>query len=365
MPGPAEFISRVVGDLRDGKNVVFCLPRHFPRGFEIAIREETVDNDDWRWDSLECPNDGDVSPVDWLCSRFCPDLSGGTLRSISSLSLDARFQGHVLWLRNITEHNWGQWIDFIEKYEVFCRSLDLLERTLFCIPLYGNITFRTPKEDICLSVHSWRGVVDQIDISLFTSILIRNFRTSVVERSLISSIASHLALWDPETAMVFTQIPIEQLLEPQKTLIKIANWRGWTQIINDKDRSWAEGMSEEYEGRTRIHSAILLNDGPKREITRRIWSGQVAVLLPYIEQQRRDVLERIGHKLRLPFTTHFGDTIHNLEDLEIGHIALQIPNLNSIGPRYARMIYRLRDIRNQLSHLDPVSVGALAAALRR
>lgn len=364
MPGPAEFISRVAGDLRDGKNVVFCLPRHFPRGFEIAIREETVDNDDWRWDSLECPDDGDVSPVDWLSSRFSPDPSGGTHRSISSLSLDSRFQGHVLWLRNITEHNWGQWVDFIEEYEIFCRSLDLLERTLFCIPLYGNLTFRTPKEDICLSVHSWRGVVDPIDISLFTSILLRNSRTSAVERNLVSSISSHLALWDPEAARAFTQIPLEQLLEPQQTLREIADWRGWNRIINDKNRSWAEGMSEEFEGRTRVHSA-LLNGNSKRKITRRIWSGQVAVLLPYIEQQRREVLETIGHKLRLPFTTRFGDTIHNLEDLEIGHIALQLPNLRGIAPRYARMIYRLRDIRNHLSHLDPVGVGTLAATLRQ
>jgi hypothetical protein len=124
-------------------------------------------------------------------------------------------------------------------------------------------------------------------------------------------------------------------------------------------------MREIFEGRERIHSAALCESDSKSAIPHRIWSGQVAVLLPYIEEQRRDVLEQIGDQLRLPFKTRFGEVIRDLESLEIGHIALQVPDLNGIDPALARLIYKLRDIRNQLSHLGPVPIGRLLAALGR
>ena len=364
MPGPSEFVSRVAGDLRDGKNVVLCLPQYFSKGFEIAVRNQADDSKDWRWDSLECPDDVNHCPIDWLYSRFCPDFVGKKPHSMASLSRDNRFQGRVLWLRNITENNWNQWRKFIEEYEGCSRSHDLLDRTLFCIPLYGDLTFRPPKEDVCLSVHSWRGVVDQIDISLFTSILFRTARMTRIKRFLTSSVTAHLALWDPEVAEVFSRKPWEQILEPRPVLREIAEWRGWDKDLKDENCSWGKGMSEVFEERKRIHSAVLWNSDPKREISRRIWSGQVAVLLPYIEQQRRDVLERIGPQLRWALTAQSGEVIHDLEDLEIGQIALQIPNLNGIDPAHTRLIYKLRDIRNQLSHLKPVPAERIMAALR-
>ena len=129
----------------------------------------------------------------------------------------------------------------IEEYEGCSRSHDLLDRTLFCIPLYGDLTFRPPKEDVCLSVHSWRGVVDQIDISLFTSILFRTARMTRIKRFLTSSVTAHLALWDPEVAEVFSRKPWEQILEPRPVLREIAEWRGWDKDLKDENCSWDKG----------------------------------------------------------------------------------------------------------------------------
>jgi hypothetical protein len=98
-----------------------------------------------------------------------------------------------------------------------------------------------------------------------------------------------------------------------------------------------------------------MNINGAEELNRMIWNAEVGIILPFIEETRRQLLEQLGDILKVPFTTRFGEVITNLNDLEIGHIDSQI-NTGTITVRYEtrQLVQRLREARNALSHLAPL-----------
>ena len=40
LPGPRRFITDIVDDLREGRNVIIVLPKYIPKGFFVAIRDK-------------------------------------------------------------------------------------------------------------------------------------------------------------------------------------------------------------------------------------------------------------------------------------------------------------------------------------
>ena len=90
-----------------------------------------------------------------------------------------------------------------------------------------------------------------------------------------------------------------------------------------------------------------------------MWSAEVGVLLPFVEERRQWFLDRYGYHLQIPFESNFG-TITDVRDLEINHIDWQLKALRMyVEPRIRRLVAHLCEIRNALSHLEPVSVALL------
>ena len=82
-------------------------------------------------------------------------------------------------------------------------------------------------------------------------------------------------------------------------------------------------------------------------------------MLPFVEEQRQDILARFAGVLRVPFTTRFGEEITNIRDLEIGHIESQLADNLAVSSRIRQWIKQLRKIRNALSHLEPLDSAML------
>lgn len=68
LPNPNLFIDRVVQDLRDGKNVILCLPEHLPDGLSNAIQSGLGEG--WDWHNISVREENVLDPVHFLFEHF-------------------------------------------------------------------------------------------------------------------------------------------------------------------------------------------------------------------------------------------------------------------------------------------------------
>jgi hypothetical protein len=359
LPGPSRFIGAVAGDLRDGRNVTLCLPEHLPDGLARGIRDEL--GDCWSWTTLSLDEDSARDPVSALYRRFATDDEPFSLRNARSLATNGGISGRVIWVEGMPVHSWAAWRRFLAEYQHACRSRSLLERGIFCTPLIGELALDPPVEDACLANHSWRGVVDYLDILTYAASVIQRRGSSPVQHRLMVAVVSSLAQWDPRVCDLFADESLERILDPVPSLREMALRRNWpgAQGPDGLVNCWHLGMIDDLDAKPMVHSAALAHNDPTSEIARRIWGAEIGVLLPFIEEKRRGFLEHYGKLLQVPFQTPFG-VITDVRDLEVGHIDYQISICGrGVAPGVRKVIARLRDIRNALSHLEPVPPSLL------
>jgi hypothetical protein len=354
LPSPSRFISRITQDLKDGKNVILCMPEHLPDGLKSAVQYEL--GEDWDWYRLSLNSEELVEPVHVLFEHFIGEISPNQLRNARTLAENQNFVGKIIWLDGLTPQVWFAWKKFLSDYEQPCRAIPQLYRTLFCVSLVGELALDPPAEDVCLSHHNWKGIVNRLDMLLFTSSLFQDKRLPDLQKRVAISVITNLALWDYHVSKRLVDEKIENILNPVPILKEIAKERNW---YTDYDYSladkWCRGIANTIEGEEKTHSAALAVNG-KEEIERRIWSAEVGEILPFVEERRREILERLAGILTIPFQTRFGEEIKDLCDLEIGHIEYQINDIGTVVNTDIRQLVRkLREIRNALSHLQSIS----------
>ena len=360
LPGPSRFVTTIAQELRDGRSVVLCLPDQFPNGFVGMLQAALSDGMRDQWYRLEVDSES-CAPIDLLYARFIPDCSPQEIRNVANLIAHDLFSGRLVWLDRMTSQAWPAWKRFLSDYEHACRSASLLERTLFCVPLFGELSLDPPAEDVCLAKHCWRGVVDYTDILLFSSSSFQFRRETLLVKRVAVFVAAGLALWDPEVVERLARARIDDILNPIGILCRIAKDRGWSDSVSShRGTPWHRGWSDLFEGRERLHSAILASRGSRDEIQRRIWNAEVSVMFPFVEEQRQDMLDRLRGFLQVPFKTRFGDVIDDVRDLEIGHIEAQLRNAGAnADSELLRLAQRLREVRNRLAHLETLPLDLL------
>ena len=212
-------------------------------------------------------------------------------------------------------------------------------------------------EDITLSVRRWHGNVDYYDILLYSAYLYKERAPSQLHGQVAIAIIASLAMWDSEVAERLAREDLQTIFHPLPFLIDMAVERGWA---GDQDCSWCEGQLNVFNCDERMHSVMAALKQPK-EIERRIWSAQIGVLMPYVEQGRQYVIDRIRSYLKVPYMTSYGTVVDNLHDLEIGQIENQIHERGVyIDSEIYQLVKRLRKIRNLLAHLEIVDLDLLA-----
>ena len=280
--------------------------------------------------------------------------------TVSDLCDQAGFRNRLLHVEQFTPDAWKAWSDFLRDYEDVCRHLQLAERTLFVVTLTGELAISVPAPANLLRVHQWRDRMDGLNVRLHAANLLAANTQTHWQRQLTVSLLAELALWDPEVATVGASRQLADILEPESWLVQIAVARGW--LITDDLKSPAaewRGLRQLFEGRHRTHSAWLALAGRQKALAQRVWSGQVATLFPILERHRRGFLYCYRGLLRVPWTTQFG-TVNHLEDLELNHIADQLRPQNKGGLRDVYdFVSWLRDVRNDLAHLNGVSPALL------
>lgn len=355
MPGPATYVEAVVRDVRDGKNVVLALPQSGVDGIASSVRDELGESH--VWETLYLDGEGTSPPAEVVYTRFVPDRDPGGIYSPQNLARETSFANSVVWVEYVEATTWPRWSAFLSEYAHSVRSKSVCDRSVFCVPVAGDLALRPPVEDVCLSVHAWDGVVDDTDLTLYVAGLVRGADGSRLRRRLQVALITVLAGGDRDLADELLGTPVEDLLRPLPLLQRLATRRGWT--ASRPPTGWQAGTVHRSDGAEQVHSLLLALDGDEPELMCRIWKAEVTVLFPFVEQCRRGLLDELKGRLRVPYETPFG-AITDASGLELGHILAQMENnLVDSSSAQRQRARRLRDVRNALAHFDPLTADHL------
>lgn len=357
LPGPSEFLDRIAAHLRDGRSTVVRIPAHGPR--DVAGAVARVHEADWR--SVDAA-EADGRPVsDLLLARFDPDLPPSTPRSPRTVAASERLHGQTLMVElDAGADVWSKWRTFLSEYADQSRALEAFQRTLFCVIVRGSAETELPDQNLCLTHHVWRGQVDDLDLSLFVGQHIRDQPGPHLIRRIRQAAISRLAAWDPEVAAALARLSLEELLHPAGALRDFGVRRGWGPDVLADDGLWRRGLADEMEGKLKLHPAALACADQLDELEVRIWSGQVAVLFPFLEEQRRAWLRTYDDHLHVPFTLPNGYRVTDRRDLELAHMLWQLRDKGvTLEPPRAGALRSLVEMRNLLAHFSHVPADLL------
>jgi hypothetical protein len=357
LPGPRAFIEAVVEDVRQGKSVFLRLPEHCPKRLSGALRD--VLGQDLRWFSTSA--DTSLAPINFLYDLLVSRSDPAILRSPRTLVNEAEFQGHLVWLEELSSTTWPAWSEFFLEYERASRSVHPARKTHFLIPLVkANWNDKFPGA-IGIGQFAWDGWVRYGDMLHYSCVHIGE-RATPLETRLTISMVAELAAWDPELCEWLARFSIDGLSRPTECLTAFAKTRGWSSdTLRTSANGWSTGLSQTVNGRSVSHPCLL----SPAELERVIWRAEIAVLMPFIEECRQDLLSRHAKRLKVPFTSSRGERIESLLDLEIGHIEWQLAARGGVKHEEMEWVSTLKQARNSLSHLEPVEMRVLAAILMR
>ena len=340
LPGPSRFVSSIADDLREGMNVLVGCPAYTPAGLRQSILLEFGKGE------FHVIRAGTANPTDLLFQHFVPDVGGSVLHDIATFLEHIDRRSRVVWVENISAETWPAWDSFLREYQHACGEVPVLARTLFSVLLGPTSTQVLANNEVRLSAHRYDGYVNALDALLYASLAFSQNNLSSIEKDIAISVIARIGLWDPDLIQRLIVEPLHVILDPSLVLREVAQERSW-----EGAPSWAAGSLAKFGDTELTHSAAL---GPKStELATRIWSAEVGVVLPRIEELRQKFLSRYSSRFRMPYKTRFGQVFDDVRDLEIGHICDQLQTISaSSEDRFA--VDRLTKMRNRLAHLEPL-----------
>lgn len=371
LPGPGRFVADITSDLSAGVNVILGLPAYTPDGLRGAVRRALRSNEGIRFEQLRLEGEDAQKPIPVLFTRFLPDADSMVPRTAFALATSPLFGSQVVWVEGMASSMWPAWRDFIEEYHRACHALGGTCYASFCILLEGELAgqeamVRSPS----LRVIRWSGAANALDALLYASERIQDNSLTPLQRQVATHVIANLALWDPAVADRLVCEPLHRILTPCPILNEIARERGWQDVSCD-GHSWECGTADWFDNATREHSAALVHCGLMDRILARVWRGEVAVLFPFIEERRQDLLGHLAGEMRLPYEKSRGPhraptQITTPQRLEISDISHQLAGQGRRrDTEIGRLVWQLATLRNRLAHFaetgSPVNAAELSS----
>jgi hypothetical protein len=328
--------------LRSGYSIVVALPDPGPPALLEALCTRMDANG---WDRPRVNADG-TPPLENLFDALALEAGDSQARNLNVL-LERLSAGQVVIVDEIDSTQWRAWRHLIVEYERLSRSHTAFERPLLLLIVRGVPRADLPVHAPALKVCIWDDAVSEIDMLAYADLLLCERGVTGPQRRLAATTIARLALWDPLVAQRLSQLPTDVLFAPHAALESLATEWGWR---SGETPTWERGTYARVDGVRHAHSALLALGDKTKELEMRIWSAQASIILPLIELQRRNIVNRIQHRLDMPRTV--GDeSIGDPFDLEIGELgrAAQAANLDR---GITNQIARLRYLRNRLAHLE-------------
>jgi len=181
-----------------------------------------------------------------------------------------------------------------------------------------------------------------------------------IGRRVAMTVACQVGAWDLDLVDRLAALPLEKGMRPEKTL---TDWvaseiERWRQV----PRSWRHGTVDVWDGEIVTHALWLAANEPS-SLGKRVWRGQVAALLPWIEETRCRVITLCQRILR-PSAGEPGRPATDIEGLDWGPLLLQLSEAQDTTPGWVlRLARHMRRVRNELAHGRPATWPAIKDCL--
>lgn len=352
LPGPSSFVADVADDLRAGRSVTVEIPEHAPPNLPEAVRAALGAN--WGW--LPVPPRSGVPPTETLYDRCLPH-SPTAHRTPRSLIAEDDLEGYVLWVDLAAPASPQAWQAFLRSYAEAARSQRHdYPRVALCLHGHEHENPEAIPADLPLAHYRWNGQTNTLDMLAYAARVHHGVEPTPLEQRLAVELVARLSGFDPHTAAHLGRLRLDELHAPKEHLHQVAAKRGWasTDDTGGAPRAWHAGMSDSYHGRTRYHPALFAITENTAALDRIVWQAQIAVVFPFLEERRRDLLDVLAPLLKVPFK-HAHGIVRDKADLELGHIYTQLSDLGSRAPSgLLSLTGAFRDARNHLAHLRPL-----------
>ena len=205
-------------------------------------------------------------------------------------------------------------------------------------------------------VQDIRGAVGPLDSAARLASLLIGM--APFERRLVAAVVAEVATWDVDLLDRLASLPIADAVRPDRCVDRwrddrLSAWAG-------RPADWAAGSLDEWSGEAGRHPLWLAANRPEA-LVKQVWRGQVAVLLPWIETRRLEIVAAF-HQLLRPDPERSGPRV---EALDWGPLRVQ---LGGQERWFLALVEEFRDARNELAHgrpLDWPRIGRCLIAGRR
>jgi hypothetical protein len=163
-----------------------------------------------------------------------------------------------------------------------------------------------------------------------------------LERRLVAAVAIEVAAWDVALVDRLMALQLVQAVRPD---LYVESWdedgtARWLGLA----RTWESGCVDEWGGEPAEHALWLAANRPEG-LAKRVWRGQLAMLLPWIEQYRQMIIARERRHLR-PDPRSGTD----VESLDWGPLSIQLHRVQTLN----QLTTAFRFARNELAHGRPI-----------
>lgn len=363
LPHTFNFLKRISNSFCDGNSVLIKIPHWYNVGIYYGLKEVIWTNRERIISPINGNLDG-ISPIKFLYKHFLGESYIPKDSSDLETLLELQCFKLKICILEISDYaSANDWCSFLINYSEHIKDYDRECRTVFLLLFSSDAFVIELSRNINIDIYEYNNIVDDFDMSIYANNLLQNTHYDVQLKEIFISMSASLALWDFDYCDVLLEKPDKNLFQPEvinNSYIIKRKWQSYSNMTISERKSF--GCEMVYKDKTEVHSSLLnTNSKLVHLINNRIWEGQIGVLTKIIEKKRLKILDSYGEQFLIPIKAPYKGWITRSIDLEIGNMGNQVEASKVVLPeKVNELILLLREMRNNLSHLKPVSCEMLS-----
>lgn len=335
---PGAFVRNLVDTLFDEENVILQLPGAVPwyDTFLSEVENGLIGLGCQREVTFAEFDDETAKPGEWLLNAFVKKEVRKTHRiGVSYASFlaslpELTLHNSVVWLQNMTEKGMTDWLSFIREYK---KKLPKdLPGALFVLEYRGNLGhIATGKAKLI----SFQSEISSYDRYAFCTLIASRTKLNADVLPYLAELVSSVCVDDIELCAACIEKEEQFARDPEACLREMA-----------ENEEHSDGSAYSVEG-------------PLAGLDQLVWKSQIRFVFPLLEQYRMNFVKKHWRDIstQLPYTNQFNETFSVPEEVELGLLyaftsqgAVQMSDNEEFS-----VLRKVKDMRNDLAHLRPVS----------